>query len=315
MIMATPETHHIAVFCDFENVAIGLKEGNYPDFKIRPVLERMLLKGSIVVKKAYCDWDRYKEYKRDMHEAAFELIEIPHVRQSGKNSADIRMVVDALDLCYTKTHIDTFVIISGDSDFSPLISKLKENGKSVIGIGVRGSASSLLIGNCDEFIFYEDLMPVKAAQPKLMPIKAPQKAPAKPKEATAPPVKETAAGAARAASPTRRRGRPAVEQPAAIDEGRTAVKAEPGVEEKKAHAIELVVSTVDQLVAERGGEGAISASLIKSTLKRVHPGFSESAYGYSAFGKILDDAHKKGALVVDKKEGGAVFVSLPPSRT
>ena len=138
--MATPDTHHIAVFCDFENVAIGLKEGNYPDFKIRPVLERMLLKGSIVVKKAYCDWDRYKEYKRDMHEAAFELIEIPHVRQSGKNSADIRMVVDALDLCYTKTHIDAFVIISGDSDFSPLISKLKENGKSVIGIGVRGSA-------------------------------------------------------------------------------------------------------------------------------------------------------------------------------
>ncbi|OZA13144.1 MAG: NYN domain-containing protein, partial [Hydrogenophilales bacterium 17-62-8] len=119
--MATPDTHNFAVFCDFENVAIGLKENNYPDFKIRPILERLLLKGSIVVKKAYCDWDRYKEYKRDMHEAAFELIEIPHVRQSGKNSADIRMVVDALDLCYTKTHIDAFVIVSGDSDFSPLI--------------------------------------------------------------------------------------------------------------------------------------------------------------------------------------------------
>ena len=150
--MPTPETRNLAVFCDFENVAIGIKEANYPDFKIRPILERLLLKGSIVVKKAYCDWDRYKEFKRDMHEAAFELIEIPHVRQSGKNSADIRMVVDALDLCYTKSHIDAFVIISGDSDFSPLISKLKENGKSVIGIGVRGSASSLLIGNCDEFI-------------------------------------------------------------------------------------------------------------------------------------------------------------------
>ena len=185
--MATPDIRNIAVFCDFENVAIGLKEGNYPNFRIRPVLERLLLKGSIVVKKAYCDWDRYKEYKRDMHEAAFELIEIPHVRQSGKNSADIRMVVDALDLCYTKTHIDAFVIISGDSDFSPLISKLKENGKSVIGIGVRGSASSLLIGNCDEFIFYEDLMPIKAAQ-----IKAPQKAAAKKPAATAQPVKEAA---------------------------------------------------------------------------------------------------------------------------
>lgn len=320
--MATPDTHHIAVFCDFENVAIGLKEGNYPDFKIRPVLERMLLKGSIVVKKAYCDWDRYKEYKRDMHEAAFELIEIPHVRQSGKNSADIRMVVDALDLCYTKTHIDTFVIISGDSDFSPLISKLKENGKSVIGIGVRGSASSLLIGNCDEFIFYEDLVPIKAAQPRPVADKAPQKAPAKPREATAKPVKETAkpvketAGdAEKTVSPTRRRARPVTEKAAAGVEAPATVKAEPSAEEKKSHAIELVVSTVDQLVAERGGEGAISASLIKSTIKRIRPGFSESEYGYSAFGKILDDAHKKGALVVDKKEGGAVFVSLPPSRS
>jgi uncharacterized protein (TIGR00288 family) len=307
--MATPDTHNFAVFCDFENVAIGLKEGNHPDFKIRPVLERLLLKGSIVVKKAYCDWDRYKEYKRDMHEAAFELIEIPHVRQSGKNSADIRMVVDALDLCYTKTHIDAFVIISGDSDFSPLISKLKENGKSVIGIGVRGSASSLLIGNCDEFIFYEDLLPIKAAQAK-----APPKAPAKKPAAVALPVKDASSGAVKAASPTRRRARPAAEQAASGDAGQTTDKAVPSAEDKKNQAIELVVSTVDQLVAERGGEGAISASLIKSTIKRVHPGFSESEYGYSAFGKILDDAHKKGALVVDKKEGGAVIVSLPPSR-
>src|SRR5512139_1007920 len=194
--MAAPDTHNFAVFCDFENVAIGLKEGNYPDFKIRPVLERLLLKGSIVVKKAYCDWDRYKEYKRDMHEAAFELIEIPHVRQSGKNSADIRMVVDALDLCYTKSHIDDFVIISGDSDFSPLISKLKENGKSVIGIGVRGSASSLLIGNCDEFIFYEDLLPIKAVQTKAVSSKPPKKSPAKPAVAPALPEKEAAGSVA-----------------------------------------------------------------------------------------------------------------------
>ena len=302
--MATPDTHNIAVFCDFENVAIGLKEGNYPDFKIRPVLERLLLKGSIVVKKAYCDWDRYKEYKRDMHEAAFELIEIPHVRQSGKNSADIRMVVDALDLCYTKSHIDTFVILSGDSDFSPLISKLKENGKSVIGIGVRGSASSLLIGNCDEFIFYEDLVQVKT----------PKKAPSRKAAAPEKTVKEVAAEVSKKAATTRRRGRPATEKSAAGDESPAAVKSEPSAEEKKSQAIELVVSTVDQLVAERGGEGAISASLIKSTIKRIRPGFSESAYGYSAFGKILDDAHKKGTLVVDKKEGGAVFVSLPPSK-
>ncbi|MDO9387674.1 MAG: NYN domain-containing protein [Thiobacillus sp.] len=300
--MAAPDTHNFAVFCDFENVAIGLKEGNYPDFKIRPILERLLLKGSIVVKKAYCDWDRYKEYKRDMHEAAFELIEIPHVRQSGKNSADIRMVVDALDLCYTKTHIDAFVIISGDSDFSPLISKLKENGKSVIGIGVRGSASSLLIANCDEFIFYEDLVQAKAP-----------KSPARKVAAPAPPVKEIAADAVKTASPTRRRTRPTTEK-AADGKSRVAEKAEPSAEDKKNQAIEIVVSTLEQLMAERGGEGAISASLIKSTIKRVHPGFSESEYGYSAFGKILDDAHKKGMLAVERKEGGAVVVSLPPSR-
>jgi uncharacterized protein (TIGR00288 family) len=307
--MATPDIRNIAVFCDFENVAIGVKESSDPNFRIRPILERLLLKGSIVVKKAYCDWDRYKDYKRDMHEAAFELIEIPHVRQSGKNSADIRMVVDALDLCYTKTHIDAFVIISGDSDFSPLISKLKENGKSVIGIGVRGSASSLLIGNCDEFIFYEDLVPIKA----------PPKAPARKPAAAAKPVKETASKetmgeTANKASPTRRRARPALEKAAAADAGQTPAKIELSPEEKKILAVELVVSTVDQLVAERGGEGSISASLIKSTIKRVHPGFSESEYGYSAFGKILDDAHKQGALVVDKKEGGAVIVSLPTSR-
>ncbi|WP_324779020.1 NYN domain-containing protein [Thiobacillus sedimenti] len=297
--MAVPETHNFAVFCDFENVAIGLREGNFPDFKIRPVLERLLLKGSIVVKKAYCDWDRYKDYKRDLHEAAFELIEIPHLRQSGKNSADIRMVVDALDLCYTKSHIDAFVIISGDSDFSPLISKLKENGKSVIGIGVRGSASSLLISNCDEFIFYEDLVQAKPAPRKAAKKPAPEK-PAAAKEAAA----VEAPGKAPA---SRRRGRPQVADEAAAP-------AEPGPEDRKARAIDIVVSTLEQLVAERGGEGAMSASLIKSTIKRVHPGFSESQYGYGAFGKILDDAHRKGALVVDKKEGGAVLVSLPASR-
>ncbi|MBC2730872.1 NYN domain-containing protein [Thiobacillus sp.] len=302
--MATPDIRNIAVFCDFENVAIGIKEASYPEFKIRPVLERLLLKGSIVVKKAYCDWDRYKEYKRDMHEAAFELIEIPHVRQSGKNSADIRMVVDALDLCYTKSHIDAFVIISGDSDFSPLISKLKENGKSVIGIGVRGSASSLLIGNCDEFIFYEDLVKIKA--PSKVPARKP--APAAP----AAPAKEAVVSTPK--SPTRRRSRPTAEKSVAADEGRAAGMVEPTAEDKKSQAIELVVGTVEQLVAERGGEGSISASLIKSTIKRIRPGFSESEYGYSAFGKILDDAHKKGVLVVDKKEGGAVIVSLPPSR-
>jgi uncharacterized protein (TIGR00288 family) len=148
----------MALFCDFENVALGVRDAKYDKFDIMPVLERLLLKGSIVVKKAYCDWDRYKGFKAAMHEASFELIEIPHVRQSGKNSADIRLVVDALDLCYTKSHVDTFVIISGDSDFSPLVSKLRENAKTVIGVGVKNSSSDLLIANCDEFIFYDDLV-------------------------------------------------------------------------------------------------------------------------------------------------------------
>jgi uncharacterized protein (TIGR00288 family) len=151
-------TRNMAVYCDFENVALGVRDAKYAAFDIQKVLERLLLKGNIVVKKAYCDWDRYKEFKPAMHEATFELIEIPHIRMSGKNSADIRMVVDALDLCYTKEHVDTFVIVSGDSDFSALVSKLRENNKLVIGVGVKNSTSDLLISNCDEFIFYDDLV-------------------------------------------------------------------------------------------------------------------------------------------------------------
>lgn len=168
------ETHNMAVFCDFENVALGVQDARYAEFDINKVLEKLLLKGSIVVKKAYCDWERYKKFKAAMHEAAFELIEIPHVRQSGKNSADIRMVVDALDLCYTKSHVDTFVIVSGDSDFSPLVSKLRENNKNVIGIGVKNSSSDLLIANCDEFIYYDNLV-----SRKKKPVKPPRKAPVK----------------------------------------------------------------------------------------------------------------------------------------
>src|SRR5467141_2579868 len=158
------DTVNMALFCDFENVALGVRDAKYAKFDINKVLERLLLKGSIVVKKAYCDWERYKEFKSDMHEASFELIEIPHLRMSGKNSADIRMVVDALDLCYTKSHDDTFVIISGDSDFSPLVSKLRENDKTVIGVGVKKSTSDLFISNCDEFLYYDDLVRVEPAK-------------------------------------------------------------------------------------------------------------------------------------------------------
>jgi len=156
--MVSPIDNNLALFCDFENIALGVRDAKYAKFDINKVLERLLVKGSIVVKKAYCDWERYKDFKATMHEAAFELIDIPHVRQSGKNSADIRMVVDALDLCYTKSHVNTFVVISGDSDFSPLVSKLRENAKTVIGVGVKNSTSDLLLSNCDEFIYYDDLV-------------------------------------------------------------------------------------------------------------------------------------------------------------
>jgi len=171
----------MALFCDFENIALGVRDANYEKFDIARILERLLLKGNIVVKKAYCDWSRYKEFKTAMHEASFELIEIPHVRQSGKNSADIHMVVDALDLCYTKSHVDTFVIISGDSDFSPLVSKLRENDKTVIGVGVKNSSSDLLIANCDEFIYYDDLVrrqPSRKKEPPREPAHKPAKMPA-----------------------------------------------------------------------------------------------------------------------------------------
>jgi uncharacterized protein (TIGR00288 family) len=196
--MATPSErpHIIAVFCDFENLAIGAREAKYDRFDMTKVLERLLLKGSVVVKKAYCDWERYKGFKATMHEAAFEMIDIPHVSKSGKNSADIRMVVDALDLCYMKGHVDTFAIVSGDSDFSPLVSKLRENNKTVIGVGVKQSTSSLFIGNCDEFIFYDDLVreeekakvrvaQVKQAAPKPNPQdkKQPEKPAGDPEEA------------------------------------------------------------------------------------------------------------------------------------
>src|SRR5689334_5991487 len=186
--MMTQDTRNMAVFCDFENVALGVRDAKYADFDIDKVLQRLLLRGNIVVKKAYCDWERYREFKKDMHEAAFELIEIPHVRMSGKNSADIRMVVDALDLCYTKEHVDTFVIVSGDSDFSPLVSKLRENNKIVIGVGVKKSTSDLLMANCDEFIFYDDLVREKAKKQSRKKKAPTPDANAAPKQASAEPA-------------------------------------------------------------------------------------------------------------------------------
>jgi uncharacterized protein (TIGR00288 family) len=265
--MASPsDTTNMAVFCDFENIAIGVRKSKHADFDIHKVLERLLLKGSIVVKKAYCDWNQYKDLKPAMHEAAFELIEIPHVRQSGKNSADIRMVVDALDLCYTKPHVDTFVILSGDSDFSPLVSKLRENNKAVIGVGVKDSTSDLLTANCDEFIFYDDLVRKREKRRKA-----------------------TGRAANKKKTPVRKTKRK-------------------NAEERLQEALDLIVETFDMLIEERGEEEAIWGSMIKQAIKRRKPGFDESYYGFRAFSKLLEEAQKRGLVVLklDKRSGGYV---------
>ena len=275
-----PNTRNMALFCDFENVALGVRDAKYAAFDIRKVLERLLLKGNIVVKKAYCDWERYKEFKRPMHEASFELIEIPHVRQSGKNSADIRMVVDALDLCYTKSHVDLFVIISGDSDFSPLVSKLRENNKTVIGVGVKNSTSDLLIANCDEFIYYDDL------------VREPE-------------------------SKRKRRSRPAAKKSAAPRTGRKDKAAEkepelPPVDDKKQEALDLVMETIEALFEERGQEEKIWGSMVKQTLKRRKPGFNESYHGFRTFGQLLEEAQARHLLELemDEKSGSYIVKSF-----
>lgn len=282
----------MALFCDFENVALGVRDARYDDFDIRKVLERLLVKGDIVVKKAYCDWERYKDFKRGMHEAAFELIEIPHVRQSGKNSADIRMVVDALDLCYTKAHVDAFVIISGDSDFSPLVSKLRENNKTVIGVGVRSSTSELLVNNCDEFIFYDELVKAEETRKKAAAKKASVVTPL-------PAIKQ----------PPQPTGKKSSKPVAVIVPLPANTEPESPDDAKRAQAIELVVDTVEALVAETDRE-EFHASQVKVTLKRRRPDFLESAYGYKAFGKILEDAQKRGLLELHRADK-TVTVTLP----
>ncbi len=277
------DTANLALFCDFENIALGVRDARYAQFDITRVLERLLLKGSIVVKKAYCDWDRYKEFKAGMHQAGFELIEIPHVKQSGKNSADIRMVVDALDLCYTKPHVDTFVIISGDSDFSPLVSKLRENNKGVIGMGVKNSTSDLLIANCDEFIYYDDLV-----REQLKPRRTPRK------RAASHPA------AAAHATPAAGDGK----EPDAKDKE----------DEKKQEAFDLVLATIDALLSERGAEDKIWGSMVKQTLKRRRPGFNETYYGFRSFNKLLEEAAQRRLIGLerDEKSGGYVIHPVEP---
>ena len=266
------EIKNMALFCDFENIALGVKDAKYAKFDIQKVLERLLLKGSIAVKKAYCDWERYKEFKGVMHEAAFELIEIPHVRQSGKNSADIRMVVDALDLCYTKSHVETFVIISGDSDFSPLVSKLRENNKIVIGCGVKNSSSDLLVSNCDEFIYYDDLVREEETKKKKSKKTASKPSPGK----------------------TSKKGVRKIE------------------EERKQEAVDMIVETIEALIAERGEADKIWGSMVKQALKRRKPGFTESYYGFRTFSQLLEDGKRRGLLELESDErSGGYIIHLP----
>ena len=282
---STSEDLNIAIFCDFENVALGVRDARIEKFDINLVLERLLVKGSVVVKKAYCDWERYKQFKAVMHDAAFELIEIPHTRQSGKNSADIRMVVDALDLCYTKEHIDSFVIISGDSDFSPLVSKLRENNKTVIGVGVKSSTSDLLMSNCDEFILYDDL--------------AREAESSKQRKRKAPPRKK----AASKKGDDKQAVTDNVEEDKSEEDKSEEDKSE---EDKMDKAIALVMETAEALYAERDDRDKLWGSMVKQALKRRRPGFNERYYGVRSFSDLLEEAERRGLirLSLDERSGG-----------
>jgi len=285
--MAKPAITNMAVFCDFENVALGVRDARFARFDIEKVLERLLLKGSIVVKKAYCDWERYKEFKASMHEASFELIEIPHVRMSGKNSADIRMVVDALDLCYTKSHVDTFVVVSGDSDFSPLVSKLRENNKIVIGVGVKSSTSDLLIANCDEFIYYDDLVRKEEQR------RGRRKTPAKQTQSSAKPASSPAA------TP--------VADPAPAD-GSSPQPPRSTEAERRQEAFDLVLKTIEALADERDEDEKIWGSMIKQAIKRQRPGFNESYHGFRSFSELLEEARSQRLIDLEKDEKSGGYI-------
>ena len=293
--MTSSESNSVmAVFLDLDNIVIGARDANYPKFNIQKVMDRLLLKGLIVVKKAYCDFGRYSDLKRSLHEAAFEMIEIPHISHSGKNSADIRMVVDALDLCYTKNHVDTFVIISGDSDFSPLVSKLRENAKRVIGMGVKNSSSKLFINNCDDFLYYDDLVRKDQAKPA-KPVKGPPKAVsstnAAPSVDQAPKLLDLIEESATPEAPV------ISGQPAKLD---------------PSEAVEKVRQMLEALLEEKDEGASVNISVIKDTLKRRDPGFNEKAFGFKTFSALVMEAEKRGALKVERQDkGNGVWVRLP----
>ena len=248
-----PDEQKLALFIDIDNVVIGLRDTGQPRFDVKLLISRLLEKGKIVIKRAYADWSRYTDYKRAFHEAAFELIDIPEHRMTGKNSADIRMVVDAMDLASNKEHITTFVIGSGDSDFSPLVSKLKENDKTVLGFGVKGSTSELLIENCDEFIYYEDLV------------------------------------------------REQVKVPAFA-----------GLPEKSREVFALLIDSMQAL--KRENKEVLWGSMVKQTMQRKNPSFSESYYGFRAFSELLEAAQKHRVITLkrDTKSGSYIVTGFGP---
>ncbi len=251
------DEQRLALFIDFENIAIGVRDAHYRKFDVNLVLERLLDKGKLLSKKAYADWSRYSDYKRSFHEAAIELIEVPQKSVGGKNSADIRLVVDAMDMSFQKEHINCFVVASGDSDFSPLVSKLKENNKYVIGLGVKNSTSDLLIENCDEFIFYEDLVRV---QQRPIPVIS-------------------------------------------------------GAPEKLQECFSLLVDSIVAL--QRENKEVLWGSMVKETMKRKKPSFNETYYGFRTFSHLLEDAQRRGIVILrrDQRSGSYIVEDLGPGST
>lgn len=324
MIDRYDDTPNIAVFFDVENVAIGVREARYGELDIDMVLERLLDKGNVIVKKSYCDWSNYKSLKKPLHEAAFELIEVPHISYSGKNSADIRMVVDALDLCYSNQHVDVFAILTGDSDFSPLVSKLRENNKRVLGIGVKHTSSNLLVENCDEYIYYDDLVreqrKSKAAHRAQDAEEASsnggrsttsratsgKRRSSKSTKSTTQATGSTASANAPAASSTDASANRDANAPAEAADAATP----PGANRSgtKQEAIEIVLDQVEALFRER--DSNVWASQVKQTLKRKRPNFNETFYGFRNFSHLLEEAREQGLLELEKDEKSGGFIVL-----
>jgi uncharacterized protein (TIGR00288 family) len=259
----------IAVFVDYENLAIGARDSKWRHLNIDLILKRLLEKGRIVYKRAYCDWSQYRSDVRDFHSRGIELVDIPRSKMSGKNSADIRMVVDALDLCYSKDHIEIFALLTGDSDFSPLVSKLKENDKRVIGCGVKNSTSGLLMGSCDEFLYYDDLAKVADTKAEKAAANAKKKPPAK----------------------------KAVAKKAGSKKSANVAESQDGPD-----AIDLMLEIVESLSKDYD---AVWGSMIKQALRRVHPDFNEASAGYRNFAELLQDAEREGCvrLAYDERRG------------